>query len=105
MQLTKFTHSCVRFDDGDRALVVDPGVFSEVDAALDGAQAVLITHEHPDHIDTDKLRAAANRDPRLRIWAPSSVSSTLADLGEQVVTSAPGESFAAAGFAVRTFGG
>ena len=31
MQLTKFTHSCVRLDDGDRRLVIDPGVFSEVE--------------------------------------------------------------------------
>ena len=71
MQLTKFTHSCVRLDDGDRSLVLDPGVFSEVDAALDGADAVLITHEHPDHIDVAKLTAALAADPRLRVFAPA----------------------------------
>ena len=105
MQLTKFTHSCVRLDDGDRSLVLDPGVFSEVETALDGAAAVLITHEHPDHIDPERLRAAARHDPRLRIWAPAGVAATLADLGEQVVTVPPGESFDAAGFDVKTFGG
>jgi L-ascorbate metabolism protein UlaG (beta-lactamase superfamily) len=105
VRLTKFGHSCVRFDDGDQSLVIDPGVFSDVDAALDGVQAVLITHEHPDHLDADKLRAALRRDPRLRVWAPASVAASLAEFGEQVVTSAPGESFAAAEFAVDTFGG
>lgn len=105
MQLTKFGHSCVRVDDGDRTLVIDPGVFSDVDAALDGAQAVLITHEHPDHIDVDRVRAAVQRDPRLRIWAPSSVASTLADVGDQVVSVSAGESFDASGFAVQAFGG
>jgi L-ascorbate metabolism protein UlaG (beta-lactamase superfamily) len=104
MQLTKFTHSCVRFDDGDRTLVVDPGVFSEVEAALDGADAVLITHEHPDHVDVEKLRAAAQRDPRLRVWAPAPVASAL-DIGDQVVVAQAGQQFEAAGFAVRTFGG
>ncbi len=103
--LTKFTHSCVRLDNGDRSLVIDPGVFSEVETALDGAQGVLITHEHFDHLDEEKLRAAATADPRLRIWAPSGVAATLADLGEQVVAVAPGDSFDAAGFAVETFGG
>ena len=49
MQLTKFTHACVRLDDGNRSLVIDPGVFSEVEAALDGVSTVLITHEHVDH--------------------------------------------------------
>jgi L-ascorbate metabolism protein UlaG (beta-lactamase superfamily) len=86
-------------------LVLDPGVFSEVEQALDGAGGVLITHEHPDHLDADRLRAAAGKDPRLRIWAPASVASMLSDLGEQVVAVAPGESFSAAGFPVRTFGG
>ncbi|HET6876981.1 MAG TPA: MBL fold metallo-hydrolase [Jatrophihabitans sp.] len=105
MQLTKFTHSCVRFDDGDRALVVDPGVFSEVTAALDGAAAVLITHEHPDHVDVAQLRAAAQRDPRLAIWAPEPVAAALGDLGEQVTTVGAGQAFDAAGFEVRTFGG
>lgn len=104
MQLTKYTHSCVRFDDGDRTLVIDPGVFSEVAAALDGADAVLITHEHADHIDVDQLTAAAERNPRLAIWAPASVASQL-ELGEQVAVAEPGQAFDAAGFGIRTFGG
>ena len=105
MQLTKFTHSCVRFDEGDRALVIDPGAFSEVEAALDGAQGVLITHEHVDHIDVGRVHAAAEKDPRLQIWAPAPVAALLADLGEQVRAVAPGEEFLAAGFAVRAYGG
>ncbi|HVU92996.1 MAG TPA: MBL fold metallo-hydrolase [Jatrophihabitans sp.] len=105
MQLTKHGHSCVRFDDGDRSLVLDPGAFSDLDAALDGAGAVLITHEHMDHVDADRVRAAAKADPRLRIWAPAPVAATFADLGEQVVVVGAGESFDAGGFAVQTFGG
>lgn len=105
MQLTKFTHACVRLDDGDRSLVLDPGVFSEVETALDGAGGVLITHEHADHIDHDRLLAAARKDPRLRIWAPAGVAESLGELGEQVVCVGAGESFEAAGFAVQTFGG
>jgi len=104
MELTKFSHSCVRVDDGARSLVIDPGVFSEVEEALDGASAVLITHEHPDHVDVDRVRAAAQRDSGLCIWAPGPVSEAL-DLGDQVVVVGPGESFDAGGFAVRTFGG
>jgi len=74
MQLTKFTHACVRLDDGNRSLVLDPGVFSELESALDGAGGVLITHEHADHIDADRLRAAVRKDPRLRVWAPAGVA-------------------------------
>ncbi|MDT4938873.1 MAG: hypothetical protein QOG80_2544 [Pseudonocardiales bacterium] len=104
-QLTKFTHSCVRFDEGDRSLVIDPGVFSEVEDALDGVDAVLITHEHPDHLDVERVRTAARANSRLRIWAPAGVADLLPDLREQIVAVTPGETFDAGGFAVRTFGG
>jgi L-ascorbate metabolism protein UlaG (beta-lactamase superfamily) len=94
----------VRLDDGDRALAIDPGVFSEVTAALDGASAVLITHEHPDHVNGEELKAAAGRNDQLRIWAPRPVADAL-QLGDQVVEVEAGQAFDAAGFAVRTFGG
>jgi L-ascorbate metabolism protein UlaG (beta-lactamase superfamily) len=105
VRLRKYSHSCVRFEDGGRSLVIDPGGFSEAADALAGADAVLITHEHVDHIDEPALRAAAAAHPGLPIWAPASVAATLADLGDGVVAVGPGESFEAAGFAVRTFGG
>ena len=105
MQLTKYTHSCVRIDNGDRALVIDPGMFSETATALDGAHAVLITHEHADHIDAPALIQAAKANTALRIWAPAAVAQTLSELGDQVTAVGAGESFDAAGFAITTFGG
>lgn len=56
MRLTKFGHACVRIEHEGRAVVVDPGAFTDAEA-LDGADAVLITHEHPDHYDPERLRA------------------------------------------------
>jgi L-ascorbate metabolism protein UlaG (beta-lactamase superfamily) len=105
VRLTKYSHSCVRLDDGDRSLVIDPGVLSEAAEALDGADAVLITHEHPDHLDPDALRGAAAARPELRIWAPAGVADSFADLGGQVSAVAPGDAFQAVGFAIETFGG
>jgi L-ascorbate metabolism protein UlaG (beta-lactamase superfamily) len=84
-------------------LVVDPGVFSER-SALDGADAVLITHEHPDHLDVDALTEAVARRPGLRLYAHADVLPKLAGVGEATAV-APGETFEAAGFRVRVFGG
>lgn len=56
MRITKFGHACVRIEYDGGALVLDPGGFTEREA-VDGATAVLITHEHPDHLDVDHLRA------------------------------------------------
>jgi L-ascorbate metabolism protein UlaG (beta-lactamase superfamily) len=105
MELTKYTHSCVRITDGDRGLVIDPGAFSEVTTALDGIHAVLVTHEHPDHVDVDALLAAAEADSELRVWAPAPVAGMLSGLGDRVTTVIPGETLTAGGLGVRVFGG
>ncbi|GAA3211357.1 hypothetical protein GCM10020256_10080 [Streptomyces thermocoprophilus] len=62
MKLTKMSHACVRLEKDGRTLVVDPGGFSEPDAAV-GAHAILVTHEHPDHFDEGRLRAALEAEP------------------------------------------
>lgn len=108
MELTKYSHSCLRVADGDRRLVLDPGVFSEVAEALTDIDAVLITHEHADHVDAEKLAAAAEANQRLRVWAPKDVVDQLrghAVLADRLTAVGPGESFVAGGLRVRTFGG
>ncbi len=102
MRLTKLGHACVRLTDADRTLLVDPGSFSEPAAALEGAQAVLITHEHADHVDAGTLRAALAADSALHVWAPAAVA---ADYGDRATAVGPGETFEAAGFTVGTYGG
>lgn len=56
MRITKFGHACVRVETGSSTVVVDPGGWTEREA-VDGATVVLLTHEHPDHVDLDNLRA------------------------------------------------
>jgi L-ascorbate metabolism protein UlaG (beta-lactamase superfamily) len=55
MRITKFGHACVRIEYDGQVLVLDPGGFTDR-GAVDGATAVLITHEHPDHLDVGHLR-------------------------------------------------
>jgi L-ascorbate metabolism protein UlaG (beta-lactamase superfamily) len=103
MQVTKYAHSCLRIEHDGGVLVVDPGVYSEPEA-LDGADAVLITHEHPDHVNVETLTRALERRP-MTVNGPASLAGVLGDMAEALVVVAPGETFTAAGMAVRAYGG
>ena len=69
-------------------------MFSEVQAALDGANAVLITHEHPDHIDVERCAVAPAAIRGCSLGAGPG-RRPIADLGEQVVTVEPRRAFEA----------
>ena len=103
MQVTKYAHSCLRIEHDGGVLVVDPGVYSEPEA-LDGADAVLITHQHPDHVNVEAVTRALDKRPFI-INGPASVADDLGDAAEALTVVAPGESFTAAGVAVRAYGG
>jgi len=103
VRVTKYTHSCLRIE-GDGVLVVDPGVFGER-SDLSGADAVLITHEHPDHLDVGALAAAAAERPGLRVVAHPDVLSQLAEVEAEVTAVEPGAEFTAAGFDIQAYGG
>jgi L-ascorbate metabolism protein UlaG (beta-lactamase superfamily) len=95
VKITKYTHACVRVEHDGGVLVIDPGEWSEP-RALAGADAVLVTHEHTDHIDV--LRLAALGVP---VYAPAD-----ADVhGVQITPVRSGEEFTAAGLRVRAVGG
>ncbi|MFD6754129.1 MBL fold metallo-hydrolase [Micromonospora gifhornensis] len=104
MRLTKYAHSCVRIEHDGGVLVVDPGMLSEAAVALDGADAVLITHEHPDHVDAEAINRQLERRPFV-IHGPASVSTVLGDAAEALHPVNPGDSFTAAGVPVRAYGG
>jgi L-ascorbate metabolism protein UlaG (beta-lactamase superfamily) len=103
MELIKHGHACVVLRDGDRRLVLDPGAFTEP-SALDGASAVLITHEHADHFVPDRLRAALDADPALEVWTNTSVAAQLEGLGPRVHVVGHGDAVTVAGFDVHVHG-
>ncbi|MET9688875.1 MBL fold metallo-hydrolase [Streptomyces sp. NPDC006514] len=104
MKLTKRLHSCVQLEKDGRTLVIDPGAFSEPDAGL-GADALLVTHEHPDHFEEGRLRAALDADPAVELWTLRSVAEKLAPAYPgRVHTVGHGDAFTAAGFEVQVHG-
>ncbi|WP_235521199.1 MBL fold metallo-hydrolase [Cellulomonas sp. Leaf395] len=105
IRLTRWGHACIRLDRGGDRLVIDPGVFSDLPSALDGVQAVLVTHEHPDHVATEPVVEAVQGG--LQVWAPQSVVDVLLGAGapaDRVHPVRAGETFSAGGFDVAALG-
>jgi len=91
MRITKFGHACIRLEHDGTTVVIDPGMFTDPEA-VDGADAVVITHEHPDHYLPDHL---ARTDAAL--FTIDAVATKLRedapDLGERVTVVSPGDEF------------
>ncbi|MFC0599177.1 MBL fold metallo-hydrolase [Streptomyces palmae] len=104
MKLTKKGHACVRLEKDGQVLVIDPGAFTEPEAVA-GADALLVTHEHFDHFDEGRLRAALEADPRTAVWTLRSVAEQLsAAFPGRVHTVGDGDTFTAAGFDIQVHG-
>lgn len=103
MQLTKLGHSCVRIEADGVTIVLDPGAFSPVDAT-DGADAILITHEHFDHVVPDQLRAALAHNPDLEVWTNPALAARFADLGGRVHAVTHGDGWDLGGVSVHVYG-
>lgn len=104
MKLTKMSHACIRLEKDGQTLVLDPGGFSEEDAAA-GADAILVTHEHADHFDEGRLRAALDANPATELWTLAAVAEQLsAAFPGRVHTVGHGDTFTAAGFDVHVHG-
>jgi L-ascorbate metabolism protein UlaG (beta-lactamase superfamily) len=103
MQVTHFGHSCVLLDTGAARLLIDPGNFSKDFEGVDGLDAVLVTHQHPDHLDPERLPALLRRNPDARLIVDSGTAEQLDDVEHEVV--APGTTLEIAGARVQVLGG
>lgn len=81
MKITKLGHSCLLVEMPEplnRTLLIDPGVFSEVDVdSLEFVDDIVITHEHPDHVDKELLKRLVAKFPKARVKAPATLAPKL----------------------------
>jgi L-ascorbate metabolism protein UlaG (beta-lactamase superfamily) len=66
MKLTHLGHACLLAETGSARLLLDPGTLSELEGIRD-LDAVLVTHQHPDHLDIDRLGALLAANPGARL--------------------------------------
>lgn len=106
MRLTHFGHSCVLVEIGDRRILLDPGTFSSGFEQLRDLDAIIVTHQHPDHCDPARFGplADANSGARLLIEAQTAAELGEGDLKGRVEPLAPEQEVTLDGVTVRPVG-
>jgi L-ascorbate metabolism protein UlaG (beta-lactamase superfamily) len=81
MKITHLGHACLLVEMADTRVLVDPGTFADDLTDARDLAAVLVTHQHPDHLDPERLPALVAANPgALVLCDPDSVD-VLSGLG------------------------
>jgi L-ascorbate metabolism protein UlaG (beta-lactamase superfamily) len=103
MKIIKFEHACFVVEEGDKSLVVDPGAYTtdmEVPASV---VAIVVTHEHADHMNKDLIKAITDKNPDAVIVGHQDVTSKLTEFKTQAVV--PNEGIKIGNFELEFYGG
>ena len=103
MRLTHLGHACLLAEVGGARMLFDPGVLSGFDDVRD-LDAVLVTHQHPDHLDPARLGPLLAANPGARLWVDQDTVTAVHGLPEHTVVR-PGDRFRIGGTAVEVIGG
>ncbi|GAA0506365.1 MBL fold metallo-hydrolase [Saccharopolyspora subtropica] len=105
MQITHFGHACVLLETGSARLLIDPGSFAADFEDLRDLDAVLITHQHVDHLDLDRLPTLLAANPDARLVVDPGSAAQVAGKGLAATTARPGDALELGGAAVTVVGG
>ena len=77
MKITKLGHCCLVIEEKGVTFLTDPGAYSTRQAEVQGIDAILITHEHADHLHIESLKMALLNNPKARVITNKAVSKIL----------------------------
>ncbi len=77
MKIEKIGHCCLVIEAKGARILTDPGIFSTGQNESKGLDAVLITHEHADHLHVDSLKIVVDNNPSVRVICNTAVAGLL----------------------------
>jgi L-ascorbate metabolism protein UlaG (beta-lactamase superfamily) len=102
MEVTKYEHACFTVTKDGKVIVVDPGSFTTDFMVPENVVAIIITHEHGDHLDMDLLSEIISKNHKAVILGPQNVTAKLGKFETRTVHG--GDSFALEGFDLDFYG-
>lgn len=81
MKITKIGHCCLVIEENGVTIMTDPGAFSTGQEKAAGIDAILITHEHGDHLHTESVRQVLENNPSAIIFTNAGVGKKLDEVG------------------------
>ena len=81
MRITHLGHSCLLVETGGQRILLDPGAFSSAVAGVTGLDVILVTHQHADHLDLQRLPALLEINPQARLYAEPQAAAVMAEAG------------------------
>lgn len=103
MQVTKYGHACLLVEEGDAKILIDPGIWNPT-PRVSGLDALLITHEHQDHMDLGQVREVFKENPDAILYTHEAAGKLLEAEGIAYTPIAEGETVAVKGVSVQSFG-
>jgi L-ascorbate metabolism protein UlaG (beta-lactamase superfamily) len=91
MRITKYGHSCLHITEGSASILIDPGGFSQGFETLSGLTAVLLTHQHADHVDPKRLPLLLRGNPGATLYGDAGSVDLLAKEGITATPVASGD--------------
>ena len=110
MRITHFGHACVLVEiDGSAGpitrILLDPGNFSTGLADLGPVDAVLVTHEHVDHLDPRHIEAILQVSPLAPMYGGPGSAAVLRSCGAETIELLDSAHLAVAGVGVDVLAG